>query len=154
MSQLHTHGVTDIESLEAAHHTALGCRMVDTYPGTFRRRTGDDGVELLADARLQKQCSGGLGDLALDLVGVVLLLRAVCCECTQPRLVVRRSRAGQGCLEESLRDDVGVTSVGGGRVRVITERQPEMPLGRLPWALDDVLSSAEQLDDRKRHVRK
>jgi len=49
----------------------------DADPRALLGGAGDQAVEALPDARLQQQGRGGLPNLALDLVGVVFLLRAV-----------------------------------------------------------------------------
>ena len=56
-------------------------------------RTGDDGIELLADSRLQQQRRRRFSDLPFHLLGCILLFRAVLCQ----RLQIVRCRRAPVC---------------------------------------------------------
>ncbi len=105
-------------------------------------------VEALADASLEQQRRGGLPHLALDLVGVVLLLRAVRGQGVRARRRDTASRSpASAAFSEALRDEVREAPVRRGRVRVVAHREPEVPVRRGARQLDDVLARAHQLDD-------
>src|SRR5579871_5111126 len=69
VSQLDSHPLADVEAFKPAGQTAFNWNLQNAYPGAFCRRAGDDAVELLADARLQHDGGGGLGDLPFHLLG-------------------------------------------------------------------------------------
>ena len=71
-------------------HLALGGRAGDAHPGALLGGARHDPVEALADARDQQQRGRGFAHLALDLVGIVLLQRAVAGE---RRQLARSNRA-------------------------------------------------------------
>src|SRR5262249_409732 len=108
--------------------------------------------EALAHARLEQERRGRLADLSLDLVRVVLLLRAVSGERRELPDGVGRWLGGERGLEQPLRDQVGEPPVRGRRVRVGPPRQAEVADGRLARPLDDVLARAHELDDNERDV--
>src|ERR1051325_3185269 len=56
--QLHAHAMPDVESFRAVHELPFHRRMKDAHPRPFLAFAGDDGVELLADARRQQARRG------------------------------------------------------------------------------------------------
>ena len=81
--ELDAHAIADVEPGRAFDDFAFGDRLADSYPRAFLGRARHDAVELLADAIDQQQCGRGFADLALDLVGVLFLRRAVSGELAQ-----------------------------------------------------------------------
>src|SRR5262249_36092752 len=112
----------DLQPLETVDELALDRRIEDPDPGALLRSAGPDGVEVLADPVLEEHRRGRLAHLAFDLVRVVFLLGAVTGELLELRVRVRRRATGERGLDEALRDEIGVASVRGGRMRVILDR--------------------------------
>jgi hypothetical protein len=80
----------------------------------------------LPRAVLKQQRRRGLAHLALDLVGGVLLLRAVEGELGELAGGVGRRRAGEHRLEQPLRHQVRVAAVGRRRVGVVAHGEAEV----------------------------
>ena len=108
----------------------------------------------MSDARLQKQRGGRLPHLSLDLLRVVLLLGTVDRQGVQLLEAVRDGGAGDGRLEQPLRDHVGIPAIGSGGVRVVVDGKTEMPRGLSPRRLDLILARSKQLHHGNREVRK
>src|SRR5260370_144985 len=134
--QLDPHAVADVEPLPAAHQLALHVRLPDPHPRALVGRPGNEGVEGLADPRLHQQRRSRFPHLTLDLVRVVLLLRAVAREGAELVRGVRRRPARESRLEEALREQVGKAAVGRRRVRVVpgaaAAARPRRPPPRVP----------------------
>ena len=119
----------------------------------FVRRAGDDPVELVADAARHPQRGRSLPHQPLDLVGGILLFRAVRREHRQLGESDRApSRPGDGGLEQTLRHQIGKSPVRRGRMRVVGDREREVSVGRsrrrLPPRTRRVPSSLMTLSDR------
>ena len=91
MDQLHAEPVADVQAFKTAHQSSFNRQMQKTNPRPFVRCAGDDGIEPFADSCFQQHGRGGFFDLPFDLLGGVLLFRAVLCERRQ--FIVR---IGQG----------------------------------------------------------
>src|SRR5215831_1578431 len=76
-NELDANMVAHVEALEALDDFSLRDRAGDPRPCSLVRGACDDAVEVLADTGGQEKCSGGLSQLTLDLLGIVLLQRAV-----------------------------------------------------------------------------
>jgi len=98
--------------------------------------------------------AGRLPHMALDAVGRVLTLHAARGNCPERFVGIRRVAPHQRRLNQALRDKVRETSIGGGRVAVVVNRETKVIRGRLIRLLDDVLAAAEQLDDAEREIGK
>ena len=151
--ELHAHRIADVQAFEAPHQASLGERLQDAHPDSLVRGTRDHGVELRTRARFEQHGRGGLVHLPLHLRGIAFLLRAVCRELPQLLLAVGRGAARERGFHEPLRDEIREAAVGRGRVRVVIDCEPEMPLDGNTRALAHILRGAEELHDRQRQVR-
>src|SRR5581483_1026071 len=113
------HMIADVQSVEAMNDLSLGRRARNSRPGAFVGGPGDNGVELLADARRQEQRGGGFADLTLDLTRIVLLFGAMRRQRAQLIAAVSRRSAGQCSLQQALRDQIRKAPVRRGRMRVV-----------------------------------
>jgi hypothetical protein len=95
---------------------------------------------------------GGLADQPFDLLGAVLLERALRGQRGEVLVGVRDRPAGERRADEPLRDQVGIASVRGRRVRILAHREAEVADDALARERREVLAAAEQLDDGEREV--
>ena len=129
-----------------------GCRMRTHVP--FGRGAGHERVEPLADPAFQQERRRRLAAPAAPPWWPRPPFVVQCAgEAGQVVLRVRRCRAGQRRLEQPLRDQVGITPIGRGRVGVVLHGQPEVPGPLFAGPLEGVLPGAEQLDDAQREIR-
>ena len=146
--------VADVESLLAADHLPFDRRRHDPHPRALSRAPVTSASNSSPDARRDDQRGRRFPHLALDLVGRVLLRRAVRRQAARARPSCRATVPGERRLEQTLRQQIGIAAVGRRRVRVVLHGEPEMA-GRLAARrIDDVLARSEQLDDRQRQIRK
>ena len=73
---------------------------------------GDDGIELLSDPRFQEKRRRRFGDLALDLVGDVLLVRAMSRQNHQFIRAIGRGLSFEGGFQQALRYQIGIATIG------------------------------------------
>ena len=92
--QAHAHAVADVEPLESSLQTPSTGMLESLNPRALRSGAGDDGVEVLPDAIREPERRRGFLRQALDLVGRILLTRAVL---RQRRQLAKACRAGS-CL--------------------------------------------------------
>src|SRR5206468_3051290 len=111
VNELDADMVADVQTLEAANDLALCRGAAHPHPRALLRSAGDNPVESLADAGRQNECGGGLAHLALDLFGVVFLLRAMGGESGELGIHVRRGAAGYCGLEQAQGDEIGKPAV-------------------------------------------
>ena len=147
MDEFDTNVVAHLEPLSALHEPSFGRWQDKPNPSALVCRTGDDGVELLADfSRKQERCSG-LVDLTLNLGGGVFLVGAVLGEVRQFRDGVGQWRTGQRGFQEPLCDEVRKTPVRRGGMRVIFHRQREMSRRLAAGKIQRIFAAPDELDD-------
>src|SRR5437773_894427 len=71
-AQPHAHAIADIDATIPVNDLAFDRRRPHARPDTLRRRTGDDGVEDIADPRPHEERGGRLSDLPLHFVRGIL----------------------------------------------------------------------------------
>ena len=76
MEELHVHAIADIHTVEATDHPPLDRGVQKAYPGPLRGSARDDGLEAVAEARLEQHRGRGFADEPFDLARVVRSFRA------------------------------------------------------------------------------
>ena len=94
--QAHAHAVADVEPLDSALEPPFHRHAREPDPRALRSGAGDDCVELLPDAIGEPERCSGFFRQPLDLVGRILLTRAVLRERRQ-----LGKRVGAGCSRRS-----------------------------------------------------
>ena len=106
-----------------------------------------------SDLFAQYRCGRAFLDETLDFVRIVFFFRAVFGQCGKGVGRIRGRGAGERRFEQSLCDQVGITTVGGSGVRIIRNRQTKVSNRLLSRFFDDIFPPAEELDHGERQIR-
>ncbi len=109
----------------------------------------DDGVEGFPHPVFEQQGRRGLAHLSLDLLGGVLLLRAVLAELRQLVHRVGRRLFTERRLEQAVGDEIGIAAVRRRGVGVVLDRQAEVSRRIAARRISHVLARPQQLDHRE-----
>ena len=102
--------------------------------------SGDDGVEDFADPVLHSDRCQALRHFAFHFSGGIFLLRAVGRNGSQFVIGIWILLSREHGLDQPLRDNIGETAVGRGRVRVVLDREAEVTGRRFSCLFQHVLA--------------
>src|SRR5580658_1969943 len=136
IQELHSNLISHLHAVCALDHLALGYWVRDPHPGPLVGGSGDHGVELPPDPRCQQEGSGGFLHQPLHLFRVVFLRGAVLGEGLELRQGISGHASRERRLQNALRDDIREAAVRSGGVRVIADREAEVPGRRSARSLD------------------